>query len=876
MSILTILLSSAMLLSNSHDITSLPSWGPYSKYYAGITHIENTCYGSAVQFLVAPGSYRRSNICVPNSLFESGCYPWEISPDYKNITYRQTIEDGVFVDVTYHVMDEKSVLLEMRCVNEAKTPQDFRLNTIANEYLAEDYPRLKASEGYYIPGIDYIEYESTVKPHDYSLVWDGKMRGEKRTKNSTSGSILETSGKAGDIVKYFIPNHTDPVKIHWKADYSNSDVYVEVNGKQMLVNKVKGWNLTEVPCPGNELAIKTLCDGKLDIDCIIIGKDAKVSYSGKIKAPELIQREQDFIIKYPHGQNWYGVAWNFKYSAIIEYKSDNLENLMKMKANNHIQFSFKDNGNKHYTAAAIRPIHVKPQSDTTIWNLLVTGTKEEVEAALAAFHSDEKALTSKTTTYHYKDSNLLPAAEPYVKGQQLLQATLLYNVVYPIYTQKEYIRHYTPGKYWNCLYTWDSGMISFALGDVDPILGFENLRAYTTEPGCQSAYIHHGTPLPIQFFAFEQLASKTGDLEKIKFLYPRMMQYLGFMLGWDNTSTTRMKSGLIRTWDYFYNSGGWDDYPAQWSLTKKPELYPSVAPIVSSAYYIRAAKIMRMVAEKLGKKEDVKKLDAEIKKISAAVLNNAWDEESGYFGYVTHDSEGKPSGIYRYSDGSNFNMGLDGISPLVAGIGSEEQTSRMLENLFSDKHLWTPYGISTVDQSAAYYSKDGYWNGCIWMPHQYLQWKAMLDLGLADRAQQIAFTGLKTWNDEINRTNQCYEHFLVEDGRGAGWHNFSGLSSPVVSWFTAYFKKGTLSTGFDTMVEEQKWNSDCSSLEATLSFDKDAAGKTSCIAVCMAPSKSYSATAGGASVKTYSPYEGLVYVYVKASKKGTKITVTAE
>ena len=27
--------------------------------------------------------------------------------------------------------------------------------------------------------------------------------------------------------------------------------------------------------------------------------------------------------------------------------------------------------------------------------------------------------------------------------------------------------------------------------------------------------------------------------------------------------TRNLQSGLIRTWDLFYNSGGWDDYPAQ-------------------------------------------------------------------------------------------------------------------------------------------------------------------------------------------------------------------------------------------------------------------------------------------------------------------------
>jgi hypothetical protein len=43
-----------------------------------------------------------------------------------------------------------------------------------------------------------------------------------------------------------------------------------------------------------------------------------------------------------------------------------------------------------------------------------------------------------------------------------------------------------------------------------------------------------------------------------------------------------------------------------------------------------------------------------------AIQKNAWDEESGYFGYVKHDDNGNPTSILRYSDGSNFNKGLDG------------------------------------------------------------------------------------------------------------------------------------------------------------------------------------------------------------------------
>ena len=29
----------------------------------------------------------------------------------------------------------------------------------------------------------------------------------------------------------------------------------------------------------------------------------------------------------------------------------------------------------------------------------------------------------------------------------------------------------------------------------------------------------------------------------------------------EDSTTADLQSGLLRPWDYFYNSGGWDDYP---------------------------------------------------------------------------------------------------------------------------------------------------------------------------------------------------------------------------------------------------------------------------------------------------------------------------
>ena len=64
---------------NSHDIASLHAWGPYSKRFAGISHIPDMRKGIRFDFSVMPGYYRNRQL-VPHVLFESSYYPWEINP----------------------------------------------------------------------------------------------------------------------------------------------------------------------------------------------------------------------------------------------------------------------------------------------------------------------------------------------------------------------------------------------------------------------------------------------------------------------------------------------------------------------------------------------------------------------------------------------------------------------------------------------------------------------------------------------------------------------------------------------------------------------------------------------------------------------------
>lgn len=337
------------------------------------------------------------------------------------------------------------------------------------------------------------------------------------------------------------------------------------------------------------------------------------------------------------------------------------------------------------------------------------------------------------------------------------------------------------------------------------------------------------------------------------------------------SSTTRsLRSNLLKTWDYFYNSGGWDDYPPQ-KYVHDNGLEASVAPAINTSHAIMTAKIMRSAALALG--EPVAEYDEDIAIFSQALQTHAWDGDSGFFGYVRHDEAGRPLAIMRHESGANFDMGLDGAYPLVAGICTAEQEHRLLSYLMGEGRMWCRCGISTVDQTAPYFRSDGYWNGAVWMPHQWLFWRALLDLGQAEAAHRVAKTALEVWKAEVESSYNCFEHFIVQSGRGAGWHQFGGLSSPVLSWYGSYHRPGRLTTGLEVWLESLSFAAGNRSLSARLKLTGQAR-HTPCVIATMAPGPAYRAAWNGAPLPLHERYPGTLEITLPLGEGEGTLEVT--
>lgn len=820
-----------MKQSDSHDL-NLPSWGPYTKKYLGISHIADQERGLRFDLCPIPGLYRR-RVDVPRVTWASGYHPWEASPDLEYFCHRHELEwkDRLYTDISFSRVDERTRLVRCELVNRTDLDQSLTLNFMASLH----YPAIKTdSEENLEPGrVDLPEGVSWVDALDYSdlrfarprpqdtLTYDGLYRGEFRDHGLVGGSGvgLGFGRDDGDRVDWAVPvvrslkqgalllRYRLPLKQWLNVTFGGLvAIPVRLQGTGALETLVLP--LGSVPAGIHGFSLVSHGGTELVLDGFALGESDAVTGAGfstvKPNPVPVIRRgpvDRSLVLKYAEAPDHYGLFWVETDWDLRQFHTGELDRFLRHHVHEHVDKQFRSPGNEHFTNVFFRPLLVKAGQTRVVYLLVTNGAAAEVEARLAGgFPPDLEGIWAENRRKSAAPQGN-PAGDGYRFSQEKLAATLLTNLVFPVYVQRRYIRHSTPGKWWDCLYTWDSGFIGLGLLELDRARAEENLKVYLTEPdNLHAAFLHHGSPVPVQFALFLELWNRTGDEALLKHAYPRLRRYYRFLAGKEGSSTTAvLKSHLLKTWDYFYNSGGWDDYPAQ-VHTHTERLEASVTPVISTAQAIRMAKVLAMAADALGLVEDAAEYRDAAAVFTQALQDHAWDPESGYFGYVVHDAHGRPSGLLRDSTGGNHNRGLDGLYPLVAGACTPEQEARALGFLQSPDHLWTDVGLTTVDRQAPYYRIDGYWNGSVWMAHQWYFWKTLLDLGQGDFAWKIAKTALDIWKQETDETYDSMEHWVVHSGRAAGWHQFGGLSSPVLAWFGAYFVPGRLTTGLDTWV----------------------------------------------------------------------------
>jgi hypothetical protein len=837
----------------AHRDLPLPDWGPYSDHLNGISHITDPVRGLRVDFALAPAILRRETL-VPYAEMGLAMQPVRADPELGYIAWDYELVSGVSVRLEWLALNASGGMLRATMHNRTATAWPVVLNWIARLAPPSNPPRTRDEEAsgiahHAVKGIPARPAEVGLPPSaiwvnalhyecfewgqgrfDDHLVTDGRRRGEIFEDGFAGYSgIGQGFGKTtGDQVQWRF-DMARPLKAGvLRFRYRMSAGSCAFRGGGLIKGEVlftsddgsEAFRTLDIPVgavAGEQVvSLTALGDHPIELNGFVLAEsDDMAAVSFRPHAWALAAHRQDdaaagqTVMTFPQETGWaYAMAWSGGTAFIHSARTDDLRTLDgALNDPSLFGMSRVPQGDRpgEVTIAAPSVITLGAGETVVRDGFVAVGDAQgvtEMLQQLRGLDCDRRLEAARAAFVTVPGVT----AQSHQEGAQRLLATIATNMLFPIWTGGQWVRNYCPGREWSSVYTWDSGFTGLGLACSTPRLSTALLDTYLSPVDDeQAAFLHHGTPLPTQFYLFQELWNRNGDLNFARARYPSLARYLRFLLGRETGSTCRdLKSGLIRTYDYFYNTGGMDDYPAQMAVHSQKKA-SRVAPVISSAHAIRCAKILCQVASAVGATKDLKEWRADIESLGNALQAYSWDEASGYFAYVEHGDDKQPIGHLRSAAGENFNMGLDGVSPLVADICTPAQIQQLIDNLMTPGRLWTPSGITAVDRRASYYNKDGYWNGTVWMPHQWFMWKAMLDYGEGDKAWQIAKTALDVYSAEVARSGRTYENFDADTGIGGAWHPFGALSSPVRNWFEAYCLPGVLSVGLNTRVVRQVW-----------------------------------------------------------------------
>ncbi len=859
----------------------LGPWGPYGKRYFGLSYLPGPS-GVRIDIIVALELHRRS-ISIPHAIKESGYLPWSANEDLSNYSYRQQIlaKDQLYADVKFKRCEEDAYQIEVNWTNNTPLNRDVRLHLcVGLQALAEgawqpqtiDAVDVALPSGAdWVDALDYISSNFGCSPAP-GLNADGRKQGECVQDGFVGGLGIEwPAGNRQHKVDYAFPGNCGrKLQVRYKASQKRTiQIHTGTTVHSLELPESRCASLSPViELPGNceSISIQSEMAEGLRLDGLHIYNADPPIYSKRSNGFGALKQQHKGKASL-HWENLPGeLELELGEETFNRSYSGDLEQALLLGMHNHVSPQLSAPGVGYYHDFIFPKCRLSAHSSVR-HEYIVRWKNGQAQLHSRSTHSEIHA-------NHQPD---LEGAEKLRFGVDRLAATLLTNLVYPVRIKGSVIRHFPPGRWWDMLYTWDCGFIGLGLGEIAPRRAVEILNTYVTEPGDPDcAYIQHGSPVPVQHYLYFDLWQKTQDRNLLAFFYPRLAQFLRYIAGLDERSPMRpFKNSLISSWPLFYNSGGWDDYPPQYylhNLGDEYELRNRTAPMVMSSHVAAAADIMAMAARELN--EDPSEWENLAESLSADMDAYAWDPESGLYGYLEHTHDGTPLKILSHDpSGQSYNLGLDGAMPLLTGRINSERAIRILKILADTERFLTPLGLSTVDQTAPYYQSDGYWNGATWIPYQYIFWKVSLDAGDSEFARKLALRVLRSYNRETEDSYCCFEHFMNDSGRGAGWHHFGGLSSPIINFFAAYFRPGRINTGFRAWLHSQKWEPEFNGVRFEVSTLMTTHTNTPVVLVTINPKSKVSITINDQPVECAQTIPGLLELPLRSDTKRQKVEI---
>lgn len=389
------------------------------------------------------------------------------------------------------------------------------------------------------------------------------------------------------------------------------------------------------------------------------------------------------------------------------------------------------------------------------------------------------------------------------------------------------IRH-LPSRQWGKFFIWDCGMTAVALADFDKKYTDEIIAEMPDPALVGEKIFQHGSFIVTAIYALWELYRESGNIDYVSKHYDKLTRlalrmfdtlpgedYDGLVsanrgTGADDSPALFYSNGFIFAWEYKKT------LPINASHEKK-----SLICIGMTAHGIRQLKILRVFAYLLDKQQDIESFTDKINTAEKSLNEKYWSEETGcYLDRVAEEKDLlKIPWIYDYL-------------PLFSGSSPQERAKIMFEELMA---YLTTNGFTPIKPDSPYYRREGYPNGSIWPPLQYLFWKACVSMGQMEAAREIAARYFHVYEWHHKESLCCCEHYRAETGKGEGNMRFSGFVTPIIAMHKAHHSPGAIQTGYETIILKRKISQDTANITLMAPFFS---GKTG-FSIVMKPEKTY-------------------------------------
>lgn len=320
-------------------------------------------------------------------------------------------------------------------------------------------------------------------------------------------------------------------------------------------------------------------------------------------------------------------------------------------------------------------------------------------------------------------------------------------------------------------FAWDSFFNANLASLEDPEAARETVRAmfsvqlsdgmvpnYAHWP-CGSQYITpHRTNPPVATMCVWKLHQRQPDMAFLAEIYPKLVKWHDwFRKGRCKEGSYLLSWGNGRgSWGDAVLETGWDNTPAFDGGEMQDGLINQYH-VDLSALWAMDAEYLALVAEALGKEDDVMRFRDEHERMVREMNEKLWNEKLGLYcnRFWQDNPDGTPRFLTRITP-LNF-------YPLICGAPDKKQAKRILNYLHNPKKFWGEYPVPTLPYDDPDYPGH-YWRGFTWGPCNYLLWLGLQRYDDPKHLQEFVSRSVRlfmqNWDtpEQICGENYCSDH----------------------------------------------------------------------------------------------------------------------